>query len=65
LPQGAYVEVNLWDMHGRKVADLSPGNLNPGSYEILWDASEMPAGIYIFKVKAGSEQLSRKVVLVR
>lgn len=65
IPQAEMVEVTVWDMHGRKIADLSPGNLVAGSYEILWDATGTPAGIYLIKVQAGDLQMTRKAVLLR
>jgi hypothetical protein len=37
----------------------------PGSYEVEWDASDVAAGVYLFRLTAGPFVTTRKMILVR
>lgn len=65
LPMPADVDVSVWDMHGRKVAELAVGSRQAGEYELVWTADGMSSGIYIIKMQAGSFIALQKAILVR
>ncbi len=49
LPIAAVVSLRIYDGTGNLVARLAERvNLEPGSYEVRWDASEAGSGVYIF-----------------
>ena len=37
----------------------------PGEYEVLFNASELASGVYIYKITAGDYSQSRKMVLMK
>ena len=64
------VNVEVYDMAGRKVATLLNRNLAPGEYQVRWDgvdAHGQPAasGVYIYRLRQGNTALTRKMVLMR
>ena len=65
LPQAAQVHIVAYDMYGRKIAQLVNGELKAGYHSLVWQAGHLPSGIYIIRVNAGDEILSRKVVLLK
>ena len=65
LPAPGNVEVNVWDMHGRKVADLESKYHNAGRYELIWDADGVTSGVYIIKIVSGNFRAMQKVILIR
>jgi len=65
LPQAAQVHIVAYDMNGRKIAQLVNGELKAGYHSLVWQAGHLPSGIYIIRVNAGDEILSRKVVLLK
>jgi len=65
LPTPGDVEVSVWDMHGRKVAELAGGYHQAGQYELTWTAEGMTSGIYLIKMQSGSFIGMQKAILVR
>ena len=39
--------------------------LQPGSYEVDWDASAYPSGVYYYKLESGSFTETKKMVLIK
>jgi hypothetical protein len=65
LPDGAEVELSVYDMTGRKVRTLVREYANAGSYEVTFDASELASGVYFYRLTAGSNTTVRKMVLMK
>ncbi len=59
------VNLLIYDLLGREVAALVNEELEPGSYEVSWDASLMPSGIYICKLSAGEFSDQVKMSLIK
>jgi len=59
------IDIAVFDQQGRLVASLLSGNLSTGRHEVVWDASEVGAGIYWIRLTSGENILTRKVVLVK
>jgi len=65
MPMSGDVSVSVWDMHGRKVAELAAGFHQAGTYELTWTADGVTSGVYIIKMQAGSHIAMQKAILVR
>ena len=55
----------IYDILGREVATLVNEQLQAGTYETDWDASNEPGGVYYYKLTSGDFSEIRKMVLVR
>jgi len=47
------------------VDNLVDANLKSGTYEIVWNASSHPSGLYFVRLKAGKSRQTRKMLLVK
>jgi hypothetical protein len=65
LPLRSNVEVSIFDRQGKKVEDLIDGIREAGTYEVIWDASGMPSGLYIYRLQAGDYTHSGKMMLLK
>jgi hypothetical protein len=65
IPKAAFVKLNIFDVLGRDVAALVNEELLPGSYEIKWDGSGYPSGIYYYKLITEGFSETRKMVLIK
>jgi len=64
-PVNSNTSVNIYDIQGALVDQLINGFVGAGHYELTWDASGMPSGVYIVKMLAGKIQRSQKIVLMK
>lgn len=65
LPEPQAVKVEIFNVVGQRVAILLENMLQAGEHSVIWDASEMPSGIYIIQMDAGNRVLTRKMTLVK
>lgn len=70
LPESGPVRLEIFDVAGRRIAYFVNGNEERGNHSAVWNGagesgSPAAAGIYIYRLTAGRETLSRKMVLVR
>jgi len=62
---GGFVKLAIYDAIARQVTVLVNEKLNPGTYEVEWDASNYPSGVYFYKLEAGSFVQTKKMVLMK
>jgi len=55
----------LFDMTGRMVKELFSGRLPAGYHQVEIDASDLPAGIYLYRLTAGEFTGTRKMILLK
>jgi hypothetical protein len=60
-----FVTLAVYDITGREVAKLINAELKPKAYEITWDASGYPSGLYFYKLNAGDFSETKKMILLR
>ena len=70
IANSANVSLSVYDMRGRVVNDLVRKFQDAGSYSINWYGNDklgnqVSAGVYIYKLQAGSKVISRKMVLMK
>ena len=59
------VELKIFDMRGREVAVLVQAEQKPGEYEVVFDAGDLPAGLYFYRLRAGNFSTTRRLLLLR
>jgi hypothetical protein len=64
LSVNSEVTLKIFDISGREVVTLVNGKLNAGYHTVAWEAN-VPSGIYICRMEAGSFSKSIKLVLNR
>jgi hypothetical protein len=65
IAKNSYVVLKVYDLLGSEVETLLSEELIPGTYEIRWDASNYPSGIYYYKLTAGEYSETKKMVLIK
>ena len=65
LPVESLVELVVYDITGRKVARLVDGSLDAGEYEVVFDASHLATGIYIYLLRTDYSQISGKMIYIK
>jgi GH35 family endo-1,4-beta-xylanase len=57
--------VKVFDALGREVATLLNEVKDPGTYTLHFDGSQLPSGIYFYRLQAGDVAQTRRLVLLR
>lgn len=65
IPQNAFVQMTIYDILGREVDKLVSQNMQPGRYEIMWDAKNYASGTYIYKLETENFSDIKKMILVK
>ncbi len=65
LTKKSEVQLIIYDINGREIKTLVNQVQNYGEHSIGFNASSLASGVYIYKLKAGSFEQSRKMLLLR
>ena len=66
VPSGSNkVKLSIYDISGREIRILTDGVIKAGTYEADFDASELPSGVYFYRLVSGSFSESKKMILVK
>ena len=63
--KGLYVQLKVYDILGKKIQTLVNEQLQPGTYEVTFDGSNLPSGVYFYKLSAGNYTETKKLVLLK
>ena len=63
--RGVSVRLILYDVLGREIITLVNEQLQPGTYEAEWDASNYPSGVYFYKLTTQDFSKTKKMVLIK
>ncbi len=59
------VKIVVYNAMGREVQKLVNENLNPGTYETIFDGSNLSSGVYFYKISSGDFSETKKMLLVK
>lgn len=71
LPYESKVRIQVYNSLGQMVDDLVNETKGPGVYNVRWDASALPSGVYLYRVSAvsidGSQQFNeiKRMVFIK
>lgn len=65
VPQNTFVNVSVYDVLGNQVRTLVREEKAAGSYELRFDASNMPSGVYFYSIQAGVFTQTKKMILMK
>ncbi|MEO0558777.1 MAG: T9SS type A sorting domain-containing protein [Bacteroidota bacterium] len=65
LAQSSVVELALYDVLGRRVAELANARQPEGAHEATLDASPLAPGVYVIRLRAGDETRTARLTVVR
>jgi hypothetical protein len=60
-----FVSLKVYDVLGKEVATLVNKRQAPGNYQVVFEAKNLPSGIYFYRLRAGGFVATRKLLRVR
>lgn len=62
---GGFTFLSVYDILGREVATLVNEQLQPGVYEVNFDGTNLPSGIYFYVIRSGNFTDSKKMLMIK
>ncbi len=64
LSEAGSVKLIVTDLAGHETPILESAWMDAGPHEVTWDASKFPSGVYLCRLAAGGENVTRRVVVM-
>jgi uncharacterized lipoprotein YddW (UPF0748 family) len=61
----SHVKIVVFDLLGREVSVLLDESLEPGTYQMRFDASHLPSGVYFYRMTAGQFVATKRMLIVK
>jgi non-reducing end alpha-L-arabinofuranosidase len=66
LPQAQNVTMNVFNQQGKRIATLINGVVSPGNHEAVWNARNVPAGVYALRtMRNGRDKWTGRIVVAK
>ena len=65
VPKNGFVKLSVYNLVGEEVNLLVSGQVDAGFYEIEFDATSLPSGIYFYRLQAGNKVETKKMILLK
>ena len=65
IPEDGMVQMAVYDISGRLVAELVNGYITAGTYPVIWDAKDLSSGVYMLQMISGDFATVQKVMLIK
>ena len=65
LPVGSYLTIKVFDVLGREVATLVDEFKPAGKYDVEFNATELPSGVYFYQLNTGDFVSVKKMLLIK
>jgi hypothetical protein len=65
LPEHSTVRLVVTDLLGREIAVLVNGEQAPGSYEVSFEAGDLPSGVYLYRLQVNERDANSVTTFIR
>ncbi len=65
LPEASTIVLEVFNINGQKVDLLASGSFTSGNHTVTWDATNKPSGIYFYRLTAGENIVTKKMLLMK
>ena len=65
IPKNSNVILKVFDMLGKEISTLVNEKLNAGEYERSFDGSNLPSGVYFYKLTSGEFTETKKMLMIK
>ena len=65
IPHISNVEIKVYDILGNEIETLVNEEKPAGTYELTWNAANLPSGVYCYQLKAGDFIQTIKMILLK
>jgi hypothetical protein len=60
-----YISLKIFDVLGREISTLVNESKTAGTYEVEFNASNIPSGVYLYRLQSGENYITKKLMLLK
>ncbi|MCL5028614.1 MAG: S8 family peptidase [Bacteroidetes bacterium] len=65
LPQKSQIKLKVFDVLGREIQILADGIYEAGKYEVEFNATNLPSGVYFYNLTTQNNSITKKMLLMK
>lgn len=65
IPREGFVQIKVFNILGQEVKTLVNMNQSPGNYKVIFDASSLSSGVYLYQINVNDYQMTKKMILMK
>ena len=65
IPRQSFVTIKIYDILGKEITTLVNERKSAGNHSVNFNASDLPSGVYFYRMQAGSFVSTKKFVLLK
>jgi len=65
LPEASFISLKVYDAIGTEVETIAEGKYPAGVHEVIFDAEKLSSGLYLYRIISGTNELTRKMIVVK
>ena len=65
VPEAGNITLAVYNVVGEEVAVLANGYTEAGSFNVTFDASNLPSGVYLYKLQSANSVQTKKMLLLK
>ena len=65
LPEASFISLKVFDALGAEIETIAEGKYPAGVHEVNFDAKDLSSGLYMYRIISGTNELTRKMMVVK
>jgi hypothetical protein len=65
LVENGFVNLKVYNLMGQEVAQIVNGTMDVGRYAVTFDGSNLPSGVYVYRLEVNDFSSTRKMMLMK
>lgn len=65
IPMEGFVQLKIFNILGQEVKTLVNMNQPAGNYKVIFDASSLSSGVYLYQINVNNYQMTKKMILMK
>lgn len=61
----SHVNLSVYNLQGKRISQLVDCDQNSGEHSVIFDAQDLPSGIYFYQLRCGDQLETRKMILLK
>jgi len=65
IPENSFVELKIYNILGQEIKTLVNEFKNAGNYMVVFNGSDLPSGIYFYKINYKNASIVKRMLLIK